>query len=275
MKDSILIQRLDPPFLGMGEMLDNPFSFGGGLRNGGLSPDAMDLLRPIFSFDYMGAAEFEFGAVPKAFQQIAETAAEENLIAWSFVEPRYGTRIYAIGSRLCRDEIQKRILHDADDRAKPRPRRKEPTHLSIVVKPEAERDAYSPRTRGWLELDNGFMFFVSQEMFEATADVRGDRRPLRSSNRGDGLMHSTHFDIDEFHYDVHHNGDYSGDVIISKRPAEYDMETWPKDVEEIRVPFEVLRDLVANKVRSDAVALLEDMSADEIFSGVVVAGVSP
>ena len=69
MKRTYLIQRLEKPrtlkIAGV-ELKDNPFSFGGGLRNGGLSKDATDLLRPLFSFDYMGAAEFEFGAVPEA-----------------------------------------------------------------------------------------------------------------------------------------------------------------------------------------------------------------
>jgi hypothetical protein len=63
-----LIQRLEKSH----GNYDNPFSFGGGLKNGGLSPDAMNLLRPIFSFDYMGSAEFEFGAIPKSLKYMAD-----------------------------------------------------------------------------------------------------------------------------------------------------------------------------------------------------------
>jgi hypothetical protein len=68
MKDSYLIQRLHKPesWRIKGKVLDNAFSFGGGLKNGGLTTKALDLLRDIFSFDYMCAAEFEFGAVPAA-----------------------------------------------------------------------------------------------------------------------------------------------------------------------------------------------------------------
>ena len=55
-----LIQRLEKS-----KNYVNPFSFGGGLVNGGLSKDAMSLLKPIFSFDYMGSAEFDFGVLPK------------------------------------------------------------------------------------------------------------------------------------------------------------------------------------------------------------------
>ena len=70
-----LIQRLHKPesFKLAGVETDNPFSFGGGLINGGLSKEAMDLLRPIFSFDYMGAAEFEFGEVSKALTALARS----------------------------------------------------------------------------------------------------------------------------------------------------------------------------------------------------------
>ncbi len=57
MRDSWLIQRLKPAYPGLVQLwVDNPFAFGGGLRNGGLSGEAMNLLRGIFSFDYMGAA---------------------------------------------------------------------------------------------------------------------------------------------------------------------------------------------------------------------------
>ena len=51
------LQRLVSP--GM-----NPFSFGAG--GGGISAEAKELLSNLFWFDYMGAAEYEFGAVPSA-----------------------------------------------------------------------------------------------------------------------------------------------------------------------------------------------------------------
>jgi hypothetical protein len=78
---SYLIQRLEEPWGGMAQFKDNPFSFGGGLRNGGLSQEAMDLIRGIWSFDYMGSAEFEFGAVPEALNAIANCTTLE---AFSF-----------------------------------------------------------------------------------------------------------------------------------------------------------------------------------------------
>ena len=83
LKESWLIQRLERPrtFKVQGKAVDNPFSFGGGYKNGGLTDEAMDLIRPIMSFDYMGAAEFEFGAVPETLSKIAR---QDDLVAWSF-----------------------------------------------------------------------------------------------------------------------------------------------------------------------------------------------
>lgn len=73
-----LIQRLlppakkDHPFSGW----NNPFAFGGGYRNGGLSEEAVNLIEDIFTCDYMGAAEYEFGALPKSLEYIAKNAKD-------------------------------------------------------------------------------------------------------------------------------------------------------------------------------------------------------
>lgn len=56
MKDSYLIQRLQKTVHSSNELLNTlgeALAFGGGKKNGGLSKEAMNLLRPIFSFDYI------------------------------------------------------------------------------------------------------------------------------------------------------------------------------------------------------------------------------
>ena len=65
MKNVYYVQRLKKPTGAV-----NPFSFGGGLINGGLHPAAIEMLKNVFSFDYMGAAEFEWGAVPTAIKAL-------------------------------------------------------------------------------------------------------------------------------------------------------------------------------------------------------------
>lgn len=149
MRRSYLVQRLNAP-----RSMDNPFSFGGGMRNGGLSDEAMDLLRGIFSFDYMGAAEFEFGAVPKALNNIVSQA--DSLRAFEVKTP--SGVVLAVAPQQWETEVGKRIRSWATGKEDG----KESTRLSRALDPQGEHDS---RTQGWLELDNGFAFFVNREMW--------------------------------------------------------------------------------------------------------------
>ncbi len=184
MRDSYLIQRLNPTHAGFGQLgLDNPFAFGGGLRNGGLSSEAMNLLRGVFSFDYMGAAEFEFGAVPKALQGLAADAdsltAETLHVQLAKVprhwrdrtdsEPEGEAAIHV----LCRQQHLEQVTDRIRSWATGTPARlKEPTHLTSVLRPEPGA-RYVPDTCGWLELDNGFFFFTDVEMWGRTCELFG------------------------------------------------------------------------------------------------------
>jgi len=185
MRHSWLVQRLNKP-AGAGRLaaLGEAFSFGGGLQNGGLSKDAMDLLRSVFSFDYMGAAEFEFGAVPAALQAIAK--ARRSLVAsvvsvdlatvplpWSARkdEPKIikgSASVYVLCRSAHPSEIGERIVGWASE---PYGRTlKESTNLNRALRPSDEFDS---RTCGWLELDNGFFFFTDAEMWVKTCAIFG------------------------------------------------------------------------------------------------------
>lgn len=189
MKSTWLIQRLNKPygkkaFLGVEGLVDNPFSFGGGLRNGGLSDEAMDLLREIFSFDYMGAAEFEFGAVPKTLQAIAKDAdkyltttlsiplkkVEKNWRDKSAEDPTGEAVIYVICQKGDVQEVHNRIKGWAFKPYDKNNQLKEITMLSQVLRPSGD---WTPSAVGWLELDNGFFFFTDKEMWEKTAKLFG------------------------------------------------------------------------------------------------------
>lgn len=185
MRSSWLVQRLEKPW-SLGQIKDNPFAFGGGLRNGGLSSEAMDLLRGVFSFDYMGAAEFEFGAVPKALQEIAKNIDLETFEASSFTfplkkvekgwrdksaeEPEGDVTIYVICSKADVKEVQTRIKGWAFKHYDKKFALKEMTMLPQVLRPDSD---WTPRVVGWLELDNGFFFFIDKEMWEKTAELFG------------------------------------------------------------------------------------------------------
>ena len=59
--------------------VSNPFSFGGG--GSGLSDDAADAVSKLWSWEYMGAAEYEFGSCQAALSAMAGYAKSDELIA--------------------------------------------------------------------------------------------------------------------------------------------------------------------------------------------------
>ncbi len=168
MKRTYLIQRLHVPHqFGLGGVkTDNPFTFGAGLKNGGLSDVAMDLIGDIWAFDYMGSAEFEWGAVPQALAFIAEQTYARNLCAGT-IHLGNNSIVYYITPTTYEKEVTSRIgaLHEDE---KPFDL-KEPCGLSRYFK----SDNIYRNTVGWLEIDNGFIFFVDKEMFDKTCILFG------------------------------------------------------------------------------------------------------
>lgn len=80
-RNPYLIQRLDRPRTSDGPLGDisRCFAFGGGLKDGGMSKEAYALVAKLWRFDYMGASEFEWGAVPAALAAIYEYRKAEVL----------------------------------------------------------------------------------------------------------------------------------------------------------------------------------------------------
>lgn len=189
MERSYLIQRLERPWRTSEEHplfgKDNPFSFGGGLRNGGLSEEAMNLTRELWQYDYMGSAEFEWGAVPEALQKMAKTELEATSFTIDLNDVAKDWRdkskkavkgeatIYTLAPPSFRDEIERRIRAYAAESYIPKDpelRLKEATHLASTLRPYSE---YDGRTVGWLELDNGYMFFTDEDMFKGACSLFG------------------------------------------------------------------------------------------------------
>lgn len=183
---SWLVQRLKeprnlPPGHQLAPLLE-VFSFGGGLKNGGLSDEAMALVREVWSFDYMGAAEFEFGAVPEALSRIAkgQPAASSFVIPLAEVAANWRSKdkttpegdatIYVLAPKGWEDEIERRVRAWAADSHDDEFRLKEPTRLSDALRPVEEWDS---ETCGWLEISNGFLFFSSREMWEKACALFG------------------------------------------------------------------------------------------------------
>jgi hypothetical protein len=74
-RPTYLIQGLEKPV----NAKRNPFSFGGG--GSGLTTDAEELVSSVWSWRYMGAAEYEFGAVQKALSTIHDNASAGKMVA--------------------------------------------------------------------------------------------------------------------------------------------------------------------------------------------------
>lgn len=201
MKSSYLIQRLQKPSINKdGSVFINPFSFGGGLVSGGLSKDAMELLRNIFEFDYMGAAEYEFGAVPEALQAIAENV--KDYIAFS-TKVKYQYKNYCLFSKpakesqiskgtveifvICykdwKDEVVDRITAKAAGEYGKRKNSfstKAGVGLDRSLGGTEESDK---RIVGWFELDNGYFFFKDKEMFDKTIEFLGVKHEDNNASR--------------------------------------------------------------------------------------------
>lgn len=156
-KHPFLIQRLSPPV-----NFINPFSFGGGLKNGGLRPDAMNALKSIFSFDYMGSAEFEWGAIPRSLQQIARDHSEYLgfTLTCKTKEENIGD-VYIICKSSDFQQFSKWIISKAFNEYDSKLITKE--HVGL-------QGAINKKTTicGWLDIDNNIFFFTNKEMFDKT-----------------------------------------------------------------------------------------------------------
>jgi hypothetical protein len=167
MKRTYLIQRLIKARKnkeGVLSTIGEGFSFGGGMMNGGLSPKAMDLLRPIFGFDYMGASEFEFGAVPETMSEIAKSVKEYGKHEIKLADHT----VYIFCKNEDINEI-KRLIKDIY---------KDEYKLSLKEYPRLKdslgEKAFTSDIIGWLELDNNFFFFKDKEAFDKLTELFKD-----------------------------------------------------------------------------------------------------
>lgn len=167
-KDVWLIQRLEKPKRPT-QYPTTPFTFGC-VPNGKLSKEALELLRGVWSFDYMGAAEYEFGDVPKALSVLASSACATGVLEMSYsdVKKPYVPRdeklpvkkgkfpIYFICPASDADPCVEAIKAVVTDKKEIR----DGLRLvdSIYGRPYAD-------IVGWLALDPAFMFFIDQEMW--------------------------------------------------------------------------------------------------------------
>ena len=182
MQRTYLIQRLQKPYEIKGnedfKKWINSFSFGGGLKDGGLSDEAMNLIKSIWRFDYMGSAEFEWGAVPESLSNIFKYCQKKNTVAGTITD--FKKDIYY----LCHEEVRQQVIDVIKELYKKdyNYQLKEPCHLKRSIEREDDCDAHNSAL-GWLELDNDFMFFIDKEMFEKTLELFGIKLNSQSNDK--------------------------------------------------------------------------------------------
>lgn len=191
MERSYLIQRLQKPLKndqGKIDKIYNAFAFGGGLKNGGLDDNTMSFLSKVWRFDYMGSAEFEFGKVTETLGKIYENSpigliddstyiSGEMIFDWEFHNWNWGnieaTRNLRQGKAIiyyiCQQEHEKEVKKRISKFAKGKGGTKEPIMLNFSL---AKKDSRI-RSVGWLELNNGYFFFINEEMFKQTCELFG------------------------------------------------------------------------------------------------------
>lgn len=193
-----LLQRLKAPFENK-VFVVNPFSFGGG--GSGLSREAAKMLNDIWEFDYMGAAEYEFGAAAGALATIADYAHNNELttvsltlkpsdfkLPWkaelevkrkrtpktkqaaidSFLSKYSNIEVYAI----CHKTYVKKIEDFVRDLASEKVKTRDVLEMSMFKDPK--REDY--RTRGWLSVGDRypkFLMFVDLDMFNKAKSIFG------------------------------------------------------------------------------------------------------
>ena len=168
MEKTYLVQRLLEPIVPRkNKLLDNPFSFGGGLVNGGFSEEAYSIVKQLWSFDYMGSSEFEWGAVPITMDKIAKYSSESRA---KLGEIELKKPIFYLCESGTEKEVEQRISQIAQRKLK----LKEPANLDVYL----DGANFAQKYVGWLELNNGFMFFGDKKTFDNSLALFGIAKNL-------------------------------------------------------------------------------------------------
>lgn len=201
MFDTRLVQRFDrKPESAFAAKVSRVF--GGGMLQ--LQDKAWDLLQQHIDIHYMGAAEYEFGILPRTLQSLI--LAREELVTFEMVLQREDVKLNSAHEHNHRMN-RRRELEEARKagvkakRAKPYKdpnftpktvyvlcRKAQRTRVEETIRKLAlgkvftkERhcfdevldpsERWDTKTIGWLELDNGFMFFTDKTAFEGISGL--------------------------------------------------------------------------------------------------------
>lgn len=151
LSSSFLVQRLHKPAKW------SPFAFGGGLKNGGLSDEAVSVLESIFSPDYMGAAEYEFGVLPEALNRFVDKNLGEPKVTCMDIRAK-GKKTFCVFREdlFSRKDVEQRVVDLLAGNIKPR----DPLRADAYFTDDVDR--FTPVA--WFDLNNSIIFGFDMEM---------------------------------------------------------------------------------------------------------------
>jgi hypothetical protein len=126
----------------------------------------------MWSLDYMGAAEFEYGALPQSLREITR---ELDRYVVTPVEPKViahdGRRLYILSKTECVDDIQSLVpgLKDGTTHLK------ELTYLKeSLFKPGSIEASFShSKFDGWWDIENNYMLILGDKAANRTVSAIG------------------------------------------------------------------------------------------------------
>lgn len=162
-----LIQRIRKP-----QGYVNPFD---GVSNNFAPDSALIINQRLFTFDYMGSAEFEWGAVPKALRMLSEISNSGNLY-YGEVSLGVNCIVYFICDKIFTKKVIDFLetLFDNPDKVYLKEYCGLREHFlgnkwNVGNKWNGNKPTeYQKEICGWLELQNPFMFFADKKMYENT-----------------------------------------------------------------------------------------------------------
>ena len=193
MQNTWLLQRLSAPRSVEPSSTVKPHHVFGG-ANIGLGPEAWTFLDTMCTLEYMGAAEFEWGGLPKTLSHMWDAgqnhksltsfafnlAPHERALSWNrkfrrgkeaFPAARTVT-VFGICYTHDLDEVKSRVSsfckEDVKDRSRCPQFKREPlihNSFDLDMLPKKEENYPSRPTQGWIDIDNDFMFFSNAKMW--------------------------------------------------------------------------------------------------------------
>lgn len=193
MDPAYLVQRVLRPRRPKGSHLDehlNPFTFGAGGPTGGMNEQGFKLISKVMEFDYMGAAEYEFGAMPECMTQIARQV--EHLVQVQFDVPtdeiEHGFRLkWELGRKrsdkskqklldawrvadqvtfyaVCHKQFSAAVEKDIREIASGKRETRDATRICNHAWREPDSEPWSREVVGWLALNSYYFFTVDKAM---------------------------------------------------------------------------------------------------------------